>query len=448
MKKTDLRIIDVKLTLSEIAFRTPLKLSSGEISLITYAKAQVVAEDAAGRRGAGQGAVLLSDLWAFSQSSLSHDVRDKAMRLLTEKIGLEAKATAEAGDPFEIGRRLEARLGDLAERVRAELGLAEPIPRLAWLVCFSPWDAAIHDAWGVIAGRDTYSIYTSEFLNRDLGAYLGPAFAGKYPADYLRPPRTSIAVQHVVGGNDPLRPEDVPAGFPRDGIPNSLEDWMAQDGVYWLKLKVTGRDLEWDLRRIVDVYRLAAEFAERTGRGRRPMLSIDPNEACPTPDYIVELLKSLKERDSEAYASLQYVEQPTPRDVSSYTFTLHETAALKPVVMDESLDRLEYLDLVDRQGWSGIAVKTCKGQTHVMLAYCWAREHGRFVTIQDLTNPGLALVHSAQLARRLDLSAECIEFNSRQYIPLGCVEERAGHETLFQVRDGVLYYGGKGAGLY
>ena len=448
MRETDLRIRDVQLTCSELTFRTPLKLSAGEISVITYAKATVVAQDAAGRVGLGKGSVLLSDLWSFSQGSLTHEERDKVMRLLTERIGQEARAIDVAGDPFQIGRRLEWKLEEIMEQVRRDLGLEEPIPLLAGLLCLSPWDAAVHDAWGVIAGMDTYSMYTAEFLNDDLGAYLGPEFAGRYPGDYLRPPRTSMAVQHVVGGGDPLRPSDVPDGFPQDGIPNCLEDWIAVDGVYWLKLKLTGRDLEWDLRRIVDVYRLAVR-ALRAGAGERgPYLTIDPNEACESPDYLVRLLNLLQERDPGAYRALQYVEQPTPRDLASYTYTLHEAAALKPIVIDESLDRLDNLELLDRQGWSGIALKSCKGQTHTLLAYCWAREHGRFVTIQDLTNPGLSFVHSAQLARRLYLSAECLEFNSRQYIPFGCSDERAGYESLFEVCDGTLHFGTKRPGLY
>ena len=84
-----------------------------------------------------------------------------------------------------------------------------------------------------------------------------------------------------------------------------------------------------------------------------------------------------------------------------YTFTLHKVAQRKPVIIDESLDRLENLALLKPLGWSGLALKTCKGQTHSLLAYCWGKKHDQFMTIQDLTNPGLALSTAPTSVRSL-----------------------------------------------
>ena len=136
--------------------------------------------------------------------------------------------------------------------------------------------------------------------------------------------------------------------------------------------------------------------------------------------------------------AIDYIEQPTSRDLASYTYTLHAISARKPVLIDESLDRLENLERLQPQGWSGLALKSCKGQTHSLLAYCWGRVQGLFMTVQDLTNPGLALVHSANLCAHLALDVTCFEANSHQYAPDACPQEQAAYPDFFHVHDGVI----------
>ena len=85
------------------------------------------------------------------------------------------------------------------------------MPWLAALVCASPIDLALHDAFGHLLGRPTYTCYSRETLAHDLSHYLEPAedsqvrFAGRYPSDYLVPDLPeSLPVWHLVGGLDPL----------------------------------------------------------------------------------------------------------------------------------------------------------------------------------------------------------------------------------------------------
>lgn len=446
-KPTDLRIRDVKVDFSDIAFRTPLKLSSGSIDAITYARVTVEGVDRTGRVGHGVGGILLSDLWAFPSAQVPHKTRDEALRGVCTELAKFFKV-GESLDPLQWGRHGEEALESVLGHVERTLDLAEAIPHLAGLVCLSPFDAAIHDCWGRLADQDVYQLYTAEYLNEDLSAYLGEAFAGKYPGDYLSVGKRSIAVQHVVGGADRLwKRETLPTDL-ADGVPNTLEGWIEEDRVHWFKLKSTGSDLAGDLQRIVDVFDVATETLQRIGLKHEIKMEIDPNEGCANPAFLVELLARLKEASPAAYEALRYIEQPTARDLSAYDFTLHDVSRLKPVVIDESLDRLSNLRLLEPLGFSGVALKACKGQTHTLLAYSWARANGCFITIQDLTNPGLAQVQSAELARRLHLSEDSLEYNSRQYIPHSCIDERTGHESLFDVVDGSLHYGKKGSGLY
>ena len=137
--------------------------------------------------------------------------------------------------------------------------------------------------------------------------------------------------------------------------------------------------------------------------------------------------------------ALDYVEQPTPRDLGAYTDTLHDVAARVPVVVDESLDDLENLDWIHRLGWSGLAVKTCKGHTHSLLAYCWGRYHRLYLTLQDLTNPGLALGSQRQLLRPpAPRTSTVSRATTASSCPCRDPTNRPPIPTYFQVKDGQL----------
>ena len=226
--------------------------------------------------------------------------------------------------------------------------------------------------------------------------------------------------------------------MPDDGLPLCLSDWIARDGVRWFKLKLKGTDIEWHLQRIREVFRVAKKSLVVSDMKAPVQMTVDPNEACPNPAFMVELLRRLRESDLPAYRSLIYIEQPTPRNLSEYDYTLHEISGYKPVLIDESLDGLQRLEHVEALGWSGVALKTCKSQSHALLAYCWAKQRGLFATVQDLTNPGYALIQSANLCSRLSLSIDGFEYNSRQYAPFIRLSEQHSYEQLFRVSGGQI----------
>ena len=87
-----------------------------------------------------------------------------------------------------------------------------------------------------------------------------------------------------------------------------------------------------------------------------------------------------------------------------------------PVVLDEGLTSLASIDQALELGWSGIALKTCKTQSLMLLALARAHHDAIHVSVQDLTNPGIALIQSVGLAARLPVT-QPIETNARQYYP-------------------------------
>ncbi|UCH35525.1 MAG: hypothetical protein JSV65_04010 [Armatimonadota bacterium] len=429
--KTDVRIVEVEPRFEEEAFRTPLVLATGMVRTATSLTVRVRVENGYGRTAEGWGNILLGCAWAYPSEDLAPEERDAAMREVVRLFCRKAAQCPVQAHPLELYLELRPELSGVAEEVSRRRSLPQKIPTLAALVCGSPVDAAVHDGFGRVNAISAYDGCGREFMERDLSAYLGPDFDGRYPADYLRRDYApELPVFHVVGGVDKLTREELTPDDPRDGLPNCLEDWIERDGVFCLKLKLRGNDLEWDVERfkqVVEVLksRAVGDFC----------LTADPNEVCESPQYCIELLRRLEAECPIAFERLLYLEQPTARDLAADEFDMQELAAIRPVMIDESATDTEAVDLARRLGWSGVALKTCKGHSAMLLCIAKAAEARMLYGVQDLTNPGLALVHSAGLAAR-SYPVRGVEYNARQYVPWAAQDVQRAHESLFRVRDG------------
>ena len=116
---------------------------------------------------------------------------------------------------------------------------------------------------------------------------------------------------------------------------------------------------------------------------------------------------------------------------------MHRAARIKPVVIDESLLDLESLMLCRELGYTGVALKACKGHSEALLMGAAAQKYGMFLCVQDLTCPGRSFLHSASLAARLP-GVAAIEGNARQYCPAGNRAWADRFPTMFRVTDGTL----------
>jgi L-alanine-DL-glutamate epimerase-like enolase superfamily enzyme len=437
---TDIRIKQVDVAFSQEMFRTPLQLSSGPIYGCDYSAAVIGVENRAGKTAFGHGGIFLSDLWSFPTAALTHEEKADCMKETVLRLAAILRVVEGFFDPMQLSHQIDQELRGVLRKIAQERNYTVEIPLLLGVVCWSPLDAAIHDAWGRAADRSCYDMYNRECLNDDLSLFLGEDWRGVFPSDFLASVRTrqELWVQHVVGVGDPLTELDLP-GFqgPQDGLPVTLGEWIAAEHIRRFKIKLKGDDVTASLDFIRSVYRVAAEQLGRLGIAAQEMkLALDPNEAFRSTEPVEELLARLRESDPDCFAAVEYLEQPTPRDLTRFGFSMRGIDAYKPVIMDESLDDIGNLPMCSELGWSGIALKTCKGQSHVIAAYCWGKRYGKHVTVQDLTNSGLAFVHSARLWSRLELSADSLEYNSRQFAPFSFPEVKLQYPDLFRVSDG------------
>jgi L-alanine-DL-glutamate epimerase-like enolase superfamily enzyme len=454
-RATDVRIRAIEHNYQDFRYRTPIKFGGVAIDRATLLDVWCDVETAGGQRARGFGSMSLGNVWSFPSRVLSYEQTLAAMIELIGRIAAIMGQCNESGHPIDLGRTLEPEYLKAAEVVTRERQLAEPIPHLCTMVAASAFDAALHDAYGKLHGLSCYETYGRDFMNHDLGHYLGPdpglkpGATGEPLEKYIRRrPVPRLPLYHLVGALDPLTAADVkqPVG---DGLPETLGEWIPYNGLTHLKVKLNGDDLNWDVERLVGVDRVAGEAQKQRGASAW-YYSLDFNERCPNVGYLLDFLHRVRERTPAGLARVQYIEQPTRRDLKAdRANVMHEAARLRPVVIDESLIDLESLLLARDMGYTGAALKACKGQGNSLLMAAAAQKMGLFLCVQDLTCPGASLLHSAGLAAHVP-GVAAIESNARQYVPAANKPWEERFPGIFRVTDGTLETGlltGPGLGV-
>lgn len=436
-KPTDIRIVAVKANRDLIQYRSPIKFGGRVVTEVVIANVSLEVETRDGHRGVGQGSMPMGNVWGWPSAKVSAEQSLSAMLTFFDRLTEQTGKYQEFGHPLDITRHLAEDHAPLAAEIVAEMALAEAMPPLAQLVAASPVEAAVHDAYGRALGANSYNLLGSEYVHHDLAHYLTADFAGEYLDRYtLREPKAKMPLYHLVGALDPLFESDITKRL-NDGLPETLGEWILADGLTHLKIKLNGDDLPWDVERVVAVERAATEA--QASRGQKEWhYSLDFNEKCANVEYLLDFLAKVAERSPAALGRVHYIEQPTHRDLKSHPENkMHRAAAIKPVVIDESLIDLETLELAREQGYSGVALKACKGHTEALLMGAAAQKYGMFLCVQDLSCPGYSFLHSASLAARIPTIA-AIEGNSRQYCPAGNRGWSERFPSMFQITDGTV----------
>ncbi len=434
----DIRIVEVGFAFEEHRYRAPYQFGGRTVDRVTILNVECRVRCGDGREAWGFGSMTLGNAWAFP--AVPHDASLGAMTALAAELRAQTAGCDEAGHPIDLFRVLEPaylRAADAVSRTRA---LPVAIPKLCTLVVASPFDAAIHDAYGKAFGVSSYETYGPGFMTRDLSHDLGAAFKGEYLDRYVPvTPRPRTPVFHSVGASDAIEASDVRVRID-DGLPNTLAEWIARDGLVRFKIKLNGGNADADFDRIVRVDRVVTrELGERRVTDWKYLL--DFNEGCPNVGYLLDLLTRVRAATPAGFARVLYIEQPTARDLEKdRANVMHEAARLCPVVIDESLTDLETLLLAREMGYTGVALKACKGQSHAMLMAAAAQKFGMFLCVQDLTCPGASLIHSAGIAARVPGNAG-IEANARQFVPAASAGWEARFPGVFTIRGGHMHTG-------
>jgi L-alanine-DL-glutamate epimerase-like enolase superfamily enzyme len=448
-RATDIRIDEIRHSYEDYGYRAPYKFGGRVVDRVTLLNVYCRVTTRNGKSARGFGSMTMGNMWAFPSKTMSYDTTLDAMKALADRIARITSDCNDVGHPLDLNHVLEPAYLKAAADVSSARKLDEPIPKLCTLVVASPFDAAIHDAFGKVHGRNVYATYGPDLLPGDLSRYLGSDFRGERLDRALLPKaQARIPLFHSVGGLDALEDKDVEKPL-RDGLPETLPGWIAWSGLVRIKIKLSGEDLAWDAGRVLAIDRIAS--AAQAQRGVKDWsYCLDFNERCPDVAYVLECLRQIRVGSPAGFERILYVEQPTARDLkANRANVMHEAAKLRPVVIDESLTDLESLLLARDMGYTGVALKACKGQSQAMLMAAAAVKYNMFVCVQDLTCPGASLIHSVGISAHVPAVAG-IEANARQYVPAANKPWEARFPGIFQVRDGYVRtadIGGPGLGI-
>jgi L-alanine-DL-glutamate epimerase-like enolase superfamily enzyme len=439
-KQSDAHIERISCSYEEHAFRAPLKFARTVVNRATILTVNCTVRTRAGKVATGFGTMPLNYAFSFPSDQLSEQARLGAMKALAKEIAAITGTYEEFGHPIDINWELAPRYLKAAADVTRRLRLPDPIPRLCTLVTAAAFDAAIHDAYGKAQGLNCFHTYGPEFMNRDLAHYLGAEYRGEFPCQYIRrEPKPRMPLCHLISAVDPIDEKDNAKPI-HDGLPETLSEWIDHNGLKYFKIKLNGNDLGSDLERVLHIDRVTAEAQNKRGCQDWAYV-LDFNEKCPDVGYYLTFLRRLKDKLPRGFKRIEYVEQPTARDLEAHPENaMHEAAELCPVVIDESLVSVDALLLARRLGWTGAVVKSPKGLTHMLMIASVARKQKIFLAGGDMSCPGVALIQTACLQARVP-GLTSVEANARQFLPAANRPWEARFPGMFRITDGMIHTG-------
>jgi hypothetical protein len=400
---------EVRLYEREVRLRLPFRF--GVVTLTqapqAFVRARIELPDGSAHWGAA--AEMLVPKWFDKNLALSNEDNFQQLRLA---LALAADAYTAPGRPRTAFGHFAAHYG---EQIAA--GASRGLNPLAASFGPAQVDRAVLDAVCRSADRSFYEAMRTNLPGIDPA--LLPAQAGDLAGFDMRrflaqlTPAQSIAARHTVGLLDAI------AGHPRevgDGLPESLEDVVADYGHTFFKLKVGGA-VEVDLQRLVDIAavldRIAAPYH----------VSLDGNEQYDDLAALLDLWRRMQAspRLKRLVASILFIEQPINRKHALDT-DVSALSRVKPVIIDESDADLAAFPSARALGYAGVSSKCCKGLYKSILnaARCrmWNAElddERYFMSGEDLTTQaGLAVQQDLALVNLLGLTH--VERNGHHYV--------------------------------
>ncbi len=432
-----IRICEVSQAVRNVHLRMPFRYGGATMTAVPVLHLRTLVEDAQGRRAEGWSADGLPPGWFDKRPGRGFADDIASLRFAVD----QAVAVYLAG-----GLTTAFDLWHQAYHGVREQGFARGENGLTCGFGPALVERSVIDAVGKLGGTEVHETFRQNRLGVDL-AELHPELAGWHVEQSVGAhPLDSLAVRQTVGLGDPLTEADLGDGDRlHDHLPQTLEEYLVETGLRYLKIKLCGR-LDDDLARL----RAIAALLERLVP-QRYVLTLDGNEQFAEPAGVAALLEALA-ADHElrrCYDSIAYIEQPFARQVAldpEVMRGLPELNALKPITIDESDDRLEAFKLALELGYSGIAVKNCKGVTKAVANYALARRFTilrsplkpYFLTGEDLMNtPAIPLQQDLATAAMLGIAD--VERNGHHYVrgldhlsPAeieGCLEQ---HPSLYE----------------
>jgi hypothetical protein len=401
---------EVRLAERDVRFRMPFRFGVATLteSPQAFVHARVALPD--GREAWGTAAEMLAAKWFDKSPALTNEDNFAQLRTSLKMCAEHYVADGTPRTPFGLSaaHRAEQAADCAAKQLNPLIAAYGP----------AVIDRAVLDAVCRLAGISFHDAMRANLAGM-VASELAPDLAGFDFAKFLRGlrPLATLHARHTVGLVDPITAADqTSATRVNDGLPETLEDVVAEYGHTYFKLKVAG-DVRADLARLTAI-------AAVLDRGHAPYhATLDGNEQYESLDGITELWKAMERTPAlrRLVASTLFIEQPIARrhaleaDVSALS-------ARRPVIVDESDGAFDSFVLARARGYRGVSSKSCKGFYKSLLnaARCanWNAEAGTptyFMSAEDLTTQaGVSVQQDLALVSLLGL--EHVERNGHHYV--------------------------------
>lgn len=226
-------------------------------------------------------------------------------------------------------------------------------------------ERAMMDGLARAKGQSLFELLRSDVMGLRAGAVFAE-LEGRSLRDSLPSrPLQSIAIRHTVGLVDPLTATDLdPANRPKDGLPETLEDYLRADALSYLKIKLGG-DVD------ADCARLETMAGIMSAAGRPIAFTLDGNEQFKSLDDFAQFVVQL--RAAPAIGTMLdkalFIEQPLDR---ATTFANPPSKAAfdeigLPLLIDEADGTTTAFHEAMALGYRGVSHKNCKGVVKTLL---------------------------------------------------------------------------------
>ncbi|MEO1998031.1 MAG: enolase C-terminal domain-like protein [Planctomycetaceae bacterium] len=368
---------------------------------------RLVLKDSTGQKTFGTAADRLSVRWLDKRPGRS---KPKKLRELVSLIGFARdlyQRNPQFELPFDYWRHQHVQIMREGDRRGQE--------KLSSSFASALFERAVLDAVSRLADKSIHEMVVSERLGFHPGRVFPELRGLNFKASLPSRPRTRFYIRHTVGASDPLTAADLPdARRVNDGLPETLEEYIRDDGVRYFKVKITG-DVQRDFDRLSRVWDVVS-------RADEPAITLDANESYGNLADLKRIIDRCEQDLTGFFQHVMYIEQPLPRALTLDPATRSSVRALsqkKLLIIDEADDALDSYKRARAIGYQGTSHKNCKGFfksliNHSLVVQSALQGREEVLSGEDLQNLPVVPLHQDFVALGI-LGLEHCERNGHHY---------------------------------
>ncbi len=322
-------------------------------------------------------------------------------------------------------------------------GLAAEQVDLAAAFASSLMERAMLDAVCRLAGKSLFRMVREDRLGVRPEA-VHPELQGIRTTDYVRSqPVSYFHIRHCIGLTDPLTDDDLPADRRvNDGLPETLQEYVAADGLTHFKIKIEGEP-EQDLARLGRIWDVLP-------KGPDLLITMDANEMFEDIDVFEEFMQQVSRKLPAMFRRVGWFEQPMPRAMSLDPKSergVRHISKLKPLIIDEGDGTLDAFKQAHQIGYAGTSHKNCKGffkslLNRALIAHYNARGENTFISGEDLTCLPIVPLHEDFVSQSIlgithgDRNGHHYHYGLSSLSPREKEQIARHHRSMYVFRDG------------